>query len=213
MNHVFTALFSPKRIFGLLILMMLLWVAPAIGQSGLYAQTQSSGIVTDESGEPIIGCVVKIKGQNQGCVTDFDGRFSLETPKSAVLEFSMVGMKTQQHPAAANMKIVMKNDNILLDDVVVVGYATQKKASLTGAVASVNNEEILTTKTPSLAAALTGKIPGLRIRQNSGMPGGFDTKIDIRGMGTPMIVIDGVVRNEPTEFQKLNPEDIESITV
>lgn len=173
----------------------------AIGQSGLYAQTQSSGIVTDESGEPIIGCVVKIKGQNQGCVTDFDGRFSLETPKSAVLEFSMVGMKTQQHPAAANMKIVMKNDNILLDDVVVVGYATQKKASLTGAVASVNNEEILTTKTPSLAAALTGKIPGLRIRQNSGMPGGFDTKIDIRGMGTPMIVIDGVVRNERQSFR------------
>ena len=209
----FIASFSQKKAMGLILLVMLLFMAPAFGQSGLYAQVKASGVVTDELGEPIIGCLVKIKGAAEGAVTNVDGQFSVNAPKSAVLVFSMVGLKNQELPARPDMKVVMKDDNVLLDDVVVVGYATQKKASLTGAISSINNEEILTTKTPSLAVALTGKVPGLRIRQNNGMPGGFDTKIDIRGMGTPMIVIDGVVCNETTEFQKLNPEDIESITV
>lgn len=207
------ASFRQRKASNLVLLIMLLFMTPAFGQSGLYAQVKASGTVIDEAGDPVIGCLIKIKGASEGAVTNVDGQFTLTTPKSAVLVFSMVGLKTVESPARPDMKVVMKDDNVQLDDVVVVGYATQKKASLTGAISSINNEEILTTKTPSLAVALTGKVPGLRIRQNNGMPGSFDTKIDIRGMGTPMIVIDGVVRSETTEFQKLNPEDVESITV
>ena len=116
-------------------------------------------------------------------------------------------------PVGLNMHVVLASSVSALDEVVVVGYGTQKRATLSGAVSSISNKEILTTKGPSLAVALAGKVPGLRIRQTNGMPGSFATNINIRGMGTPMIVIDGVVRNETTEFQKLNPEDIESISV
>lgn len=122
-------------------------------------------------------------------------------------------MEPVEQPVGLNMHVAMVSSASALDEVVVVGYGTQKKVTLSGAVSSISNKEILTTKGPSLAVALAGKVPGLRIRQTSGMPGSFSTNINVRGMGTPMIVIDGVVRNETTEFQKLNPEDIESITV
>ena len=134
----FIASFSQKKAMGLILLVMLLFMAPAFGQSGLYAQVKASGVVTDELGEPIIGCLVKIKGAAEGAVTNVDGQFSVNAPKSAVLVFSMVGLKNQELPARPDMKVVMKDDNVLLDDVVVVGYATQKKASLTGAISSIN---------------------------------------------------------------------------
>jgi len=215
-NKLLTPSSKQKITWSLSLLIMFLHITPAFSQNDLQAQMTASGIVVDETDTPLIGCIIKIKGAkdvNSGTVTDIDGKFSLKTPASAVLTFSMIGMQTIELPAKEGMHIVMKDKNVELDDIVVVGYATQKKASLTGAISSINNKDILTTKTPSLAVALAGKIPGLRIRQTNGQPGTFATDVNIRGMGTPMIVIDGVVRNETTEFQKLNPEDIESITV
>ena len=113
----------------------------------------------------------------------------------------------------ARVNFVLEPTTEQLDELVVVGYGMVKKKSLTGAIADISSEDILTTKSPSLAVSLAGKIPGLMIRQTSGQPGMFETSISMRGQGTPMFVIDGVVRNDATEFQKLAPEDIESISV
>lgn len=194
--------------------LMLVIAFPAFGQNVLNAQTVASGTVVDESGEPIVGCMVFVKGTtSQGTMTDMDGKFTLEVPSNSVLTFSMMGMTEVDLPPANGMNVVLKSAMTELDDVIVVGYGTQKRASLTGAISSIDNGEILTTKSQSLAVSLAGKVPGLRIRETNGMPGAFSANINMRGLGTPMIVIDGVVRQETTEFQKLNPDDIESITV
>lgn len=185
-------------------------------QSGSSPQQMKSaaGIVVDEVGTPIVGCSVVVEGTTLGTTTDSQGHFSLNVPsKVQSLLITFVGMEPVQVAVGANLHVVMKASSNAVDEVVVVGYGVQKKVTLSGAVSSISNKDILTTKSPSLAVALAGKVPGLRIRQTNGMPGSFATDINIRGMGTPMIVIDGVVRNEATEFQKLNPEDIESITV
>lgn len=173
-----------------------------------------AGVVVDEVGTPVVGCSILVKGTTMGTTSDSQGRFSLNVPaKTQTLQVSYVGMESVEVPVGANMRVVLKASANAMDDVVVVGYGVQKKATLSGAVSSISNEDILTTKSPSLAVSLAGKVPGLRIRQNNGMPGSFANDINIRGLGTPIIVIDGVIRNETTEFQKLNPEDIESITV
>ena len=201
----------------LILAVSLLLPLGAAAQNGSFpppSQKKAAGVVLDENGGPIVGCNIIVKGTTVGTTTDSEGRFSFDVPASAqTLVFSYLGMEPVEQPVGLNMHVAMVSSASALDEVVVVGYGTQKKVTLSGAVSSISNKEILTTKGPSLAVALAGKVPGLRIRQTSGMPGSFSTNINVRGMGTPMIVIDGVVRNETTEFQKLNPEDIESITV
>ena len=100
-----------------------------------------------------------------------------------------------------------------LEEVVVIGYGTQKKETLTGSVASIKSDQILSTKSLSVAGAIQGKIPGVQIRQQTGLPGTFNSRISVRGFGTPLLVIDGVVRDQMDDFERLNPEDIESISV
>ncbi len=174
-----------------------------------------TGHITDETGEPLIGVSVTVKGNSAGTTTDVNGYFSLDKQPDMVLVFHYIGYETREIPVGnrtvVDLKMIENPES--LDEIVVVGYGNQKKITLTGAVSSVSSKDILTTKSPSLAVALAGKIPGLQIRQNNGLPGSFNTNINVRGMGTPMFVIDGVIRNESTEFQKLNPEDIESVTV
>ena len=177
-------------------------------------QIEVKGKVTSQ-GEPVIGAGVIIKGTTIGSATDVSGTFTLRAPSDAILTVSSIGYSDAE--VAVNgrgyIEIELAPESLALDDVVVVGYGTQKRASLTGAISSIDNGEILTTKSQSLAVSLAGKVPGLRIRETNGMPGAFSANINMRGLGTPMIVIDGVVRQETTEFQKLNPDDIESITV
>ncbi|PGH40180.1 MAG: SusC/RagA family TonB-linked outer membrane protein, partial [Candidatus Nephrothrix sp. EaCA] len=169
-----------------------------------------------ETGEPLPGVNVLVKGTTHGASTDIDGKYVLETENSeAVLVFTFVGYLTQEIPLNSQsvIDVQLAPASKELQEVVVVGYGVQKKAHLTGAIADISGKDILTTRTSSLAAALAGKVPGLQIRQNNGQPGSFNTNINVRGMGTPLFVIDGVVRNDGAEFQKLNPQDIESITV
>lgn len=179
------------------------------------AKKRISGQVTDKNGESIIGANIIEKGTANGTITDIDGNFSLMVADNAVIQISYIGYKTQsvQVNNRSVINVTMEEEAQEFDDVVVVGYGVQKKVSLTGAISNISTKDILTTKSPSLAVALAGKVPGLQIRQNNGLPGSFNTMINVRGMGTPLFVIDGVVRDEPTEFQKLNPEDIESVTV
>lgn len=174
-----------------------------------------TGIVTDKSGEPIIGASIKIKGTNIGNVTDIDGNFSLETSPQSILIISYISYLTREIRVSDKLhyNIELEEDNKILDEIVVVGYGTQKKGNLTAAISTINASEITTTTSSSLAQSIQGKIPGLQIRQQAGQPGEFNSSINIRGFGSPLYVIDGIVRDGGTEFQQLNPNDIENISV
>ncbi|MEG2061506.1 MAG: carboxypeptidase-like regulatory domain-containing protein, partial [Alistipes sp.] len=216
MKNNFNAVFFPRKNPWSLLLIFaacLFLTLPVAGQTPPRTKI-ASGVVVDEKGTPIIGSNIIVKGTTSGTTSDSNGHFSLNVPASGkTIVASFIGMTSAEIPVGENLRVILQNSASELDEVVVVGYGVQKKATLSGAIANITNKDILTTKGSSLAVALAGKVPGLRIRQTDGMPGSFATGIDIRGMGTPMIVIDGVLRSETTEFQKLNPEDIESITV
>lgn len=182
------------------------------------AQTRVTGIVVEESGEPVIGASIQIKGTGQGTVTDIDGNFTLSVPSgSNTLVVSYVGLRTQEVTAAPNMRIVLQTDTELLEEVVVVGYGTQRKENLTGAVSSVNVEEALGSRPiADVGRGLQGTIPGLSVTIPSGEVGS-DPIMKIRGQigsiagsSNPLILVDNV---EIPSIQVINPNDIESISV
>jgi TonB-linked SusC/RagA family outer membrane protein len=176
-------------------------------------QKQISGKVTDETGSPLPGVTVHIKGTTLGALTDVTGKYTLNNaPQNATLIFSFVGMTTQEIQSENRplIDVVLKQEAIGLEEVVVIGYGTQKKVTLTGAVASIKSDEILAVKSQNVQNMLTGKIPGVRVVQKTSEPGAYDNQFDIRGFGTPLIVIDGIPRGD---YQRLDPNDIESISV
>lgn len=173
-----------------------------------------TGVVVDASGLPVIGAGVFIQGTTTGVATDTEGHFEIAAKENDVLEFQNVGYKSTIHRIGRNknISIVLEEDVSFLDEVVVVGYGTQRRVNLTGAVSSITDEAIATTTTSDLATKLQGKVSGLNIRNNSGTPGSFDNSINIRGFGTPLFIIDGINRTS-TDFNRLNAEDIESVSV
>ena len=195
-----------KRIYYLLILFLL-----NIGIT--MSQTRVTGSVVDEIGESVIGASIQIKGTGQGTITDVEGNFLLNVPSGYnTLVVSFVGMKTQEVPVSSTVRVVLVDDTELLDEVIVVGYGTQKKGALTGAVAAISGNDMKLTKNENAQNLLTGKLPGVRVSQRSSEPGSFDNRMDIRAMGSPLIVIDGVPRNMEA-FQRLDPNDIENISI
>lgn len=174
------------------------------------------GTVVDQNGEPIIGATVKVKGTNNATVTDIDGNYTLSNAKGTLV-VSYVGYKDVEVMAANNQRIVLQEDNSLLDEVVVVGYGTQKKVTLTGAVGMVQGDEVLKGRaTTNVGTALQGAIPGMTVKRNSSRPTENPT-ISIRGgisanTNDPLILIDGVDAYA-WELNQLNPNDIESISV
>jgi TonB-linked SusC/RagA family outer membrane protein len=174
-----------------------------------------SGRVTDETGEGMPGVNVFVKGTTNGTVTDIQGQYAMEvTEQDALLVFSSVGYVSEEILIGnqSTINLSMTVDMTSLDEIVVVGYGTQNKESLSAAVANIDNRAIQTTTNTGVAQKLSGKVAGLNIRQQSGQPGDFANAINVRGFGTPIFVIDGILRNEG-EFQRLNAEDIESISV
>lgn len=175
-----------------------------------------TGIIKDESGATLPGVSIRIKGTANGTVTDNQGRFSISVPEAgAILQISYVGYVAQEVQAGSSNKltITLKADNRSLNEVVVVGYGTQRKTSLTGSVASLKSDEIVETKNENVVNMLTGKVPGMRIQQLSSEPGAFNTKFDIRGYGaTPLVVIDGVPRSTD-ELSRMDPNEIDNISV
>lgn len=193
----------------LLALLCLLMALPAS------AQLRSvSGTVVDATGEPIIGANVRVVGDAaRGTITDIDGNFKIQASAKEKLQISFIGYKNEVVTASTTkLTITLKDDTELLDEVVVVGYGTQKKATLTGAVAAVSNKEIAVTKNENVVNMLSGKIPGVRISQRSSQPGEFDNAIDIRGMGEPLIVVDGIPRDK-AYFSRMDANEIESVSV
>ena len=178
-----------------------------------------SGIVRDESGEPIIGASVLVKGTKVGTVTNAEGEFSLDVPASGMLVISYMGFATREVPIKnnSNLKITLNEDEAQnLNEVVVVGYGTQKKASVTGAIASVTTRDLVQTPQANISNMLVGKMPGLIAMQRSGAPGEDNSTLLIRGVSTfsdntaPLVMIDGVER---PNYNGLDPNEIESVSI
>lgn len=185
----------------------------------------ASGNVVDASGEPLIGCTVQQKGGKAGTVADMDGNFKLQVPKNAVLIFSFIGYKTQELKAAAVMKVTMKDDSHLMEEVVVVGYGTMKRSDITGSVVSVKAEDMQQTSASTMDQMLQGRAAGMQLTSNSGAAGG-STSIQIRGVNSlnssnePVYVIDGAIITSEAgsnvysnPLADLNPNDVESIEI
>ena len=173
-----------------------------------------TGKVVDANGVPIIGANIVEVGTTNGAVTDIDGKFTIDVADNAAIRVSYIGYLEQEVSTAGKntLNITLVEDTKTLEEVVVVGYGTQKKGALTGAVSAVSSKEIQITKNENIQNMLTGKIPGVRVVQRTAEPGSFDNHLDIRAMGSPLIVIDGVPRSMQ-DFQRLNPEDVDNISV
>lgn len=209
----------------------LLLAAFLVVTASLMAQTLTvKGTVKDEMGS-VIGASVIIKGTTNGVITDMDGNFTLpNVPADAIIQVSYIGYKTQEKPAAPTMEFLMSEDTEMLDEVVVVGYGTQKKSSISGAVASVKADELPTAASASVGSMLRGRAAGMNITQNSATPGA-SLSISIRGGlsgQAPLVVIDGVPQvssktvtagtaysggEKDNGLINLNPNDIESIDI
>ncbi len=198
---------------------MLVWmfVWMSLPPLSLEAQNRNgvSGTVTGTDGVPLPGVAVTIKGSLTGTVTDIDGNWSMAVAEGDVLVFDCLGFSREERRLGKEsvVNVVMKEDATQLDEVVVVGFGQQKRATLTGAISSIRPDDISTTKSSSLAVSMAGKVPGLQIKQQNGMPGTYSTDVNVRGLGSPLYVIDGVIRDGVREFQMLSPEDIESVSV
>jgi TonB-linked SusC/RagA family outer membrane protein len=186
-----------------------------------YAEAQNTrtinGTVLSAENEPLIGVTVMQKGTSNGVMTDINGKFSIKVPVGSTLQVSYVGYQTSEvkiSSSTLSLKIVLKEDNKLLDEVVVIGYGVQKKKLVTGATVQVNGDDLQKLNTINPLTALQSKTPGVSITQESGMPGeGY--KVNIRGLGTtgdatPLYIIDGITGGN---INNLNPADIESIDV
>ena len=176
-----------------------------------------SGTVVDASGLPVIGAGVLIEGTSTGAVTDENGKYSIEVPSGdSILEFSCMGYQTLKVSLDGRrvMDVTLREDTQFLDEVVVVGYGTQKKVNLTGSVSMVGSDEISARPISSVSSGLQGLLPGVTVVNPNGQPGESNTTIRVRGIGTignanPLILIDGV----EGDISAINPEDIESVSV
>ena len=204
------------KVFNSYVLGLLLLLVGSI--STLSAQNRKvSGKVLDALQEPLVGVSIRIEGTTQGTITDVDGAFDVQVPAAgATLEFSYVGYLTQKvkvKPGQKNIVVYMQEDAIMLDEAVVVGYGTQKKVNLTGAVATVDSKSLENRAAHSLTSMLQGSVPGLNVTTSSGVPGS-SPDINVRGVTSinssgPLVLIDGAVG----ELDRVNPNDVESISV
>ena len=198
-------------------LYLLLLLLTSLFSFDLLAQTVSvKGTITLESDkQPVIGANVVVKGATNGTVTDFDGNFSLNVPQNSLLEISYIGCKTQQIKVTSSkpLFIVLQDDTQALEEVIVVGYGSQKKVNLTGAVSQVDSKVLESRPITNVSSALQGTIPNLTITPSSGKPG-ESANINIRGTtslngGSPLILVDGVEMS----LDLVNPSDIANVTV
>ena len=189
--------------------LMLLCFCLFIGQN-LWAQQRISGTITDTDNAPLVGVTVLESGTTNGILTDVDGKFEMSVQEGASLLISFSGYGNQTIIVGDQTVINVQLEELLLEEVVIVGYGKEKKSTLTGAVASIDNEQLTAVPVANSANLLAGRVPGVMTRQNSGLPGAENTQIRIRGYsGSPLILVDGI----QTSFDRIDPNDIESVTV
>ena len=189
----------------------------ALAMSSAAAQAQGimvKGKVVDQHNEPIIGATVGVDKGKAKTVTDIDGNYTLQVPANAQIVVNYIGMKpaTQSVGGRRELNFILQDDVNQLADVVDVGYGTQKRGSITGSVAAVKGDEMVRTKNENPQNMLTGRVAGVRVWQKSSEPGSYNNNFDVRGMGTPLVIIDGVPR-EMSDFQRMNADDIQDISV
>ena len=182
---------------------------------GAWADIDVKGIVTDPQGEPLIGVTVLEKGTAKGTSTDIDGRFSITVSDNAVMRFSYVGYEQQEAEAAPEMNVILKENSNMLDEVVAIGYGTQKKSVVTAAISKVGSDELELTSPVRMDNALKGLASGVTVTSSSGQPGAA-ARVRIRGVGTinnsdPLYIVDGMPIEGGLDY--LNPADIASIEV
>lgn len=196
----------------------LLLLCAFVCASSTYSQINITGKISDEKGEALPGVSVILKGEyGTGTFSDVDGSYQIAVPsKNAVLQFSYLGFQPQTVAIADKtvVNVIMKETLRELDEVVVVGYGVQKKIHLTGSVSQVNSEELIRAPMTNLSNMMTGKLPGLTSVQASGIPGGDQTNLLIRGAATfgnasPLLLVDGV----EVMLNTVNPNDVESVTI
>lgn len=177
-----------------------------------------TGTVLDVTGMPVIGANVTVKGTTQGTITDMDGKFSLEVVEGDILQVTYIGFANQEVKVGTqtNLSVTLKEDAEALDELVVVGYGTQKKVNLTGAVTAITGEKITKRPVTNTTTMLQGQVPGLRIVQGTGQPGAESVSVKIRGVGTfsgagasPLVLINGVTG----DLSSVDPNMIESVSV
>lgn len=187
------------------------------GAFSAHAQQTVTGVVTDGAGNPIPGAVVMIKGTNTGTSTDESGKYSITALPSSTLVFISMGMEQMEYRVGSRTRldVELRDDTTYLDEVVVVGYGTQKKIHVTGSVAAVSGTELKKTTATNVSQTLVGKLPGIITQQSLGQPGSDQVSILVRGYssymdsGTVLVLVDGVER----DMNQVNPADIESISV
>lgn len=202
---------SKNRLLSLAMLLAVMF----LGYSSAWADVTAKGSVTDSTGDPLIGVSVKLKGANTGVSTDYDGNFSITVPDGSILIFSYIGYDSQEHPAAPSMKVVLKENSTMLDEVVAVGYGVQKKSVVTAAIAKVSSDDLEATAPVRMDNALKGLASGVTVTSASGQPGSA-ARVRIRGIGTinnsdPLYIVDGMPIEGGLDY--LNPADIASIEV
>ncbi len=176
----------------------------------LLGQQTISGTVTDADNAPLTGAAILEVGTSNGVFTDLNGKYQITVQEGASLNCSYAGLRSQTIEIRNRTVVDIQLIQISLDDVVIVGYGSEKKSTLTGAVASIDNEQLTAVPVANSANLLAGRVPGVMTRQNSGLPGAENTQIRIRGYaGSPLILVDGI----QTSFDRIDPNDIESITV
>ena len=199
-----------KKIFTLMFL--------AAMSIGLFAQKQVSGVVVYENGDPVIGASIQAQGTTQGTISDYDGKFEMEVPESVkTLVISYVGMATQEVAAGKNLKITMKENSEIIQEVVVTGYGTVSKGAYAGSAQAVKAEDIEKKNPSDITKALAGEVAGVQVVNSSGQPGSV-ASIRIRGIGsinassTPLYVVDGIPLDAGS-ISSIDPSDIASTTI
>ena len=199
-----------KKIFTLMFLAAL--------SIGLFAEKQVSGVVVYENGEPVIGASIQAKGTTQGTISDYDGKFEMEVPESVkTLVISYVGMATQEVAAGKNLKITMKENSEIIQEVVVTGYGTVSKGAYAGSAQAVKAEDIEKKNPSDVTKALAGEVAGVQVVNSSGQPGSV-ASIRIRGIGSisassaPLYVVDGIPLDAGS-ISSIDPGDIASTTI
>tara|TARA_B100001059_G_C17829115_1_gene583413 strand:+ start:116 stop:3283 length:3168 start_codon:yes stop_codon:yes gene_type:complete len=175
----------------------------------LTAQQEISGTVSDKNG-PLPGATILVKGTTNGAQTDFDGNYTLsDVSPGDTLQFSYIGytMLELVYNENTSLQITLAEDTNALEEIIVVGYGTQKKSSLTGSVVKVDNEQLTQVSVANSTELLAGRVAGVITKQTSGIPGADGTTLNIRGFGTPLILVDGIEMS----MDRIDPNDIESI--
>lgn len=224
LDYLKIALHKRLHRLGKVIVFLIFWLSAPLAFS--QQAVSVSGTVTDPAGEPLLGVSVVVKQTNAGTTTDLNGNYIINVGKNAVLVFSYLGYVSREIPVGdqTTIDVVLKDNETLLDEVVVVGYGTQKKVNLTGAVASIGGKELENRSVPTLTQALQGKVANLNISTPNGAPG-TKQKINIRGYtginidengtksnvsGSPLVIIDGI---QGGDLSTLNMDDVENISV